>query len=116
MTVTSISLAEWYIEGARLFGTNSLKWKFVCPACGHVQAVEDFRPFKSQGATVETARLNCIGRYSGPKRRAFGDDGPGPCDYTSGGLSDLRPVTIVIGPDETIRSFAFAPAPAKEGK
>lgn len=84
-----------------------LKWRFVCPACGHVQAVEDFRPYKAQGVTADTARFNCIGRYAGAKRRAFGGAGPGPCDYTSGGLLDIRPV-VVVTPDGEIKTFAFA--------
>jgi hypothetical protein len=107
------TLGEWLAEGERRFGPDQIKWRFKCPACGHVQAVEDFRPFKSQGGvTAETARFNCIGRYAGAKRRAFGDDGPGPCDYTSGGLLDLRPV-IVLADGQEVRSFDFAdPDPA----
>lgn len=103
------SVAAWLAEGERRFGTDIFKWKFVCPACGHVQAVEDFRPFKSMGATAETARFNCIGRYGGPARRWLGGEGPGPCDYTSGGLFDIRTVTITTEDGTTVRSFDFAP-------
>lgn len=106
--VQTMTLAEWKEEGTRRFGHDQLKWRFVCPACGHTQAVEDFRPFKPQGATAEDARFNCIGRFSGDKRRAFGGNGPGPCDYTSGGLFDIRPLAITMPDGSTIRSFAFA--------
>jgi len=101
------TMDEWLAEGTRRFGPNQLKWRFVCPACGRVQAVEDFRPYKPQGATAESARFNCIGRYAGAQRRAFGGEGPGPCDYTSGGLFDIRPVTVTID-GEAHKSFAFA--------
>lgn len=72
-TIQVMELGEWLAEGERRFGADRLKWRFVCPSCGHIQAVEDFRPFKSKGATAETAYFNCIGRYSGAKRDAFGE-------------------------------------------
>lgn len=105
----TLTLDEFTAEGQRRFGPSQLKWKFVCPACGHVQAVEDFRPYKAQGATAETARFNCIGRYSGAKRKAFGGDGPGPCDYTSGGLFNISPLTVTDNEGKILgRSFDFA--------
>src|SRR5690606_42004973 len=112
---SEFTLAQWLAEGERRFGPNQLKWRFVCPACGHVQAVEDFRPYKDRGGvTAETVRFNCIGRYCGPNPDA-GLNGTGkekgPCDYTSGGLFDLRPVTVVKPSGERIRSFAFADTP-----
>lgn len=108
--VRSVSLSDWLADGERRFGTDQLKWKFVCPCCGHVQAIEDFRPYKGMGATAETARFNCIGRYAGAKRKAFGDgDGPGPCDYTSGGLFDVRPVCVSMPDGSRVGAFEFAP-------
>lgn len=88
-----------------------LRWKFVCPACGHVQMPEDFRPFKHiKGVDADTARFNCIGRYSGADANA-GLSGSGkekgPCNYTSGGLFDLRP-DVVVTPEGEVKSFAFA--------
>ena len=95
----------WVAKGKRLFGTDPMKWRFVCPSCGHIQAVEDFKPYKDQGATPDTARFNCIGRYDG-----HGDtvmcSGKSPCNYTSGGLICLAPVKVVDG-DEVFRCFAF---------
>ncbi len=105
-----ITLEEWLAEGERRFGKDVLKWKFMCPACEHVQSAEHFRQYKAQGATPETARFNCIGRYAGAMRRAFGGQGPGPCDYTSGGLFDIRPVTVMT-PDGDVKTFAFAKDP-----
>jgi hypothetical protein len=107
-------LAEWLSEGERRFGPDRLKWRFICPVCGHVEAVEDFRPFKATGATAESAYFNCIGRYAGPKRRAFGGDGPGPCDYTTGGLFNISPVTITETGGKPASSFEFAEAVTEE--
>lgn len=55
---------EWVAKGKALFGDDMLKWKFVCPGCGHVQTPEDFRAFKDKGATPDSARNECIGRYT----------------------------------------------------
>lgn len=107
----TLTLAEWRAEGLARFGPKELLWRFQCPACGHIQKPEDFRPIKERGVSVtaETARFNCIGRYTDNPKRAFGDSpsGPGPCDYTSGGLFDIRPVTVVTEHDGSIRSFEF---------
>ena len=106
-----MTLAEWTAEGERRFGSSQMKWRFECPGCGHEQAVEDFRPYKEQGATAESARFNCIGRYSGAKRWAFGEPGGGPCDYTSGGLFDIRPWTVKFPDGAEVKTFAFANSP-----
>lgn len=116
MSVKKMSFADWSAEGERRFGSDQMKWRFVCPCCGHNQAIEDFKPYKHLGATAETARFNCIGRFAGVKRKAFGEgDGPGPCDYTSGGLFDVRPVWVDMPSGETIGAFEFAPATQPEG-
>lgn len=111
-----MTIDEWMAEGTRRFGPDQFKWRFVCPACGHVQAVEDFRPYKASGATAETAHFNCIGRYAGADANA-GLSGTGkakgPCNYTSGGLFDLRPLTIITA-DGDVKVFAFADVPNKE--
>jgi phage terminase large subunit GpA-like protein len=105
-----VSFADWMADGERRFGTDQMKWRFVCPCCGHVQAIEDFKPYKGMGATAEAARFNCIGRYTGAKRQAFVEvDGDGPCDYTSSGLFDVRPVWVNMPSGEKIGSFEFAP-------
>lgn len=105
--VTRLTIAEWEAIGTERFGPDKLSWRFACPACGHVQTPEDFRVHEVH---AETALFSCIGRWAGPKRKAFGGEGAGPCDYTSGGLINIAPI-IVKGPDgEEKTSFAFAEA------
>lgn len=110
MELQRMTLAEWMAEGKRRFGNDQLRWKFVCPACSHVQAVEDFRPFKDKGAQAADANFNCIGRFSGSTRRAFEDEGPGPCNYTSGGLFNISPILVKDEDGKECSSFAFAEA------
>lgn len=102
----TVTLEEWHREGVELFGEDQTKWRFVCPACGHVQSPEDFEPYKVRGANVHSAYMNCIGRYLPGRSEAF-EEGPGPCNYTGGGLFDLRPVIVDIGTARPGRAFEF---------
>jgi hypothetical protein len=105
-----MSYQQWLDEGKRRFGADFLKWRFVCPSCGHVQAVEDFRPFKDAGATADSARSECIGRYMGAKV-AFDAAKWKPCNYALFGLFRLKHVEVEIeGKPEPSRSFHFAEA------
>lgn len=88
---------EWVKRGIELFGIDVRKWKFVCPSCGNIQTIEDFRKYKEQGATAEDVRFNCIGRFTGSQNKAFGQKGvtKSPCDYSSGGVFDINPLVVV---------------------
>lgn len=109
---------EWFAEGTRRFGNDFGEWRFVCPACGHVQAVKDFKPYKDQGAKPDSARTVCIGRFSGSTKNA-GLDGTGkakgPCNYTCGGLFNLNPVKIKTEQGE-LTSFEFAEKPKDDNE
>jgi len=109
-TIVETTLEEWQEEGKRLFGEDEFKWEFVCPSCGHVQSAEDFRSYKEQGATPNTAMLSCIGRYDGHMDNdAFGSPGKGkePCNYTSGGLFNINPVSVLNNDGTKLRVFDF---------
>ncbi|MBK6616387.1 VVA0879 family protein [Ottowia sp.] len=113
-TTRSISHAEWLAEAERLFGPNPLKWRFVCPSCGHVASVEDW---KSAGASEGEVAFSCVGRHSTEEHKAakavFGRQG-GPCNYAGGGLFKLNPVAVDFGDNEGPRmTFEFAPAPTE---
>lgn len=105
----SLTFEQWRQEGVERFGSDEEKWAFVCPSCGHVQKVGDFRPFKDAGAHPDSAMGVCIGRYDG-----HGDvklfTRPGPCNYTSGGLFNLNPVTVTRPDGKDVLVFEFAQA------
>lgn len=101
-----MTVEEWRARGIELFGEDMAKWRFVCPGCKHVQVLEDFRPYKDRGATPDSVRMECIGRYSGGRSWANGR-GPGPCDYAGYGLFRISPVVVVDGENE-LHAFAFA--------
>ena len=96
---------EWIGKGKQLFGDNFEEWRFVCPGCGHIQSVGDFRIFKDRGATPESAREECIGRYTGGRSWMLGEGGS-PCDYAGYGLLRISPVEVVDG-EEVFHCFAF---------
>ena len=103
---------EWMKEGKRLFGEEFLNWKFKCPMCGNIQTPEEFRKFKDNGASPDSARQECIGRYL-PKDKvttAFGDKNKkvkSPCDYASYGLFRIGHNIKLDNGKETV-SFPFA--------
>lgn len=100
---------QWTAEGKRRFGENIAKWRFVCPICGNVAAVEDYRQFEAQGATAESATEECIGRYTGSGRRAFGaaEDNVRPCDYAVYGLFRIPGVVVEMAGGQKRMAFAF---------
>jgi predicted RNA-binding Zn-ribbon protein involved in translation (DUF1610 family) len=106
--------AEWLAEGKRIFGEDFNQWKFVCPMCGHVQTIQDFRDLHARGydVTPDTARFNCYGRYvpAEGRRSAFIDGKEtikSPCDYTSGGLFICSPVVVIDDAGTRHSSFDF---------
>ena len=110
MEIKTTTKEEWLAKGKELFGEDVMKWRFVCPSCGHIQVVEDFKPYKDKGASPETAYFNCIGRYDGHEAVEI-CSGKSPCNYTSGGLFCLSPIRVVDG-EKTIKAFAFAQSPS----
>lgn len=98
---TAMTRNEWYAEGTRLFGKDVMKWRFVCPSCGHIATVQDWH---DAGADEDIVAFNCIGRSLPERSEAFGGKGTGPCNYTGGGLFNINPIRV-----GGQRVFAFAP-------
>ena len=100
------TLKEWQAEGKKRFG-DMMKWKFVCPMCGHVASVQDF---KDAGAdSPDCAYVECIGRYQGKGSAEKGDSSG--CDWCAYGLFGIPNdnFDIVVTPDgreEKIFQFA----------
>lgn len=101
---TTMTKAHWEAEGARRFGADIMLWRFACPVCGHVAAVQDW---KAAGASEGEVAFSCVGRRIEGSRQAFEKSGSGPCTYAGGGLFRLNPVTVVDG-DKEHQVFAFA--------
>lgn len=113
---TIYTRAEWLAEGKRRFGEDFHAWRFQCPVCKNVAAVADYRKYSDQGATMNSATCECIGRYEEDARRPvyrpFGQNEPGtpqqPCDYAGYGLLRLSPVRVVDSDGHETHCFAFA--------
>ena len=92
---------QWRAEAVELFGPDPMDWKFVCPSCGHVASVRDW---KDAGATEGEAAFSCVGRHlNADDKNTFQKKG-GPCQYAGGGLFKLNPVKV----DGHENVFAFA--------
>ncbi len=105
-TIECVSHEWWLGEGRRRFGEYFGNWKFVCPVCGNVARVDEFRPHQEQGARPNSATQHCIGRYQSG-RSAFSGEGKGPCDYAAYGLLRLAPCRVLVDGKEA-QCFAFA--------
>lgn len=100
----TITYDEWIKEAQARFGTDSMRWKFVCPVCGHVASVADW---KRVGAGEGEVAFSCVGRHIASAKQAFEENGTGPCTYAGGGLFRLNPVTVRRGSEEH-QVFEFA--------
>lgn len=102
------SEADWRKEAVRRFGPDPMGWRFVCPCCEHKATVADY---KAAGAPTGAVAFSCVGRWLGAKaaaRDAFGGKGPGPCNYTGGGLINLNPIKVMLDKGGEMFAFAFA--------
>lgn len=101
---------EWRAQARERFGNDPMKWRFVCPSCGHVAAVEDWR---KAGAPEGAVAFSCIGRFTGDRAtaadNAFKKAG-GPCNYTSGGLICINGLVIECEDSHVIPVFEVASA------
>ena len=82
---------EWLTEAKRRFGDDPMDWRFVCPSCGHIASVKDW---KDAGAAEGEVAFSCVGRHLGAdSSKTFKKEG-GPCNYAGGGLFKLNPVSV----------------------
>ena len=104
------SAEEWRAEGKRRFGNDIMKWKFVCPMCGHVAAVEDFKAAGVQDP-ANCAYQECIGRYTGAGSPSKKNQGKG-CDWAAYGFFGIPKggAFIITGEDSGAQVFEFAEA------
>lgn len=99
------TLSQWLEEGKKLFGEDYTKWKFKCPACGHVQSVQDFIDIAIDG---NNAYSECIGRYTGKGSPVKGDTSG--CNWAAYGLFGTlgNGRTVINENGKEIEVFEFA--------
>ena len=98
-----MTVDERRAEGTRRFGSDEMHWQFICPSCGHIASVQDW---KDAGAEESAVAFSCVGRWlTGAKQ--IGEKS-GPCNYAGGGLFRLNPMKVVCEGDVVIDVFDFA--------
>lgn len=107
---TKLTYDEWMAQGRARFGENTDLWRFVCPSCGNIQEIGDFRKYKDRGAVPDCAAELCIGRFTGAEG-AFDPAKYKPCNYTANGLICLCTTVVVFPNGDQQPVFEFAPAP-----
>lgn len=83
-----VKIKDWHKELIARFGKNHKDWKFICPACGHIQSISDFMEIDID---PNYAYSNCIGRHTGRNDKT-GKEG---CNYTINGLISLNKTTVI---------------------
>lgn len=111
-TMFRISLADWLNEAEARFGKSLRKMRVTCPACKFEQSGQDFLNLGVSAEEVATLiGFSCIGRKQKKCRDALTQSGPGPCNYTNGGLIRLGPICIQLTDGKEIYVFDFADGP-----
>lgn len=103
------SVDAWRAEGERLFGEDVTKWKYKCPMCGHVAAVQDFIDAGLDGQeAANSAYCECIGRYTGKGSPKKGDSSG--CNWAGYGLFGIPHggVIVMTGEGSGQHIFEFA--------
>jgi len=100
----SVSVEAWEAKGRELFGEDKLKWRFVCPACGHEMSGERVRTdftehMEKLRASDYRIESECIGRHL---------PGVG-CNWCAYGL--FRGPVLVVDGGKEIAVFDFAGKP-----
>lgn len=101
-----IKIADWLKELRSRFGEDDEEWKFVCPSCGHVQSVADF---KAIGVDGNKAYYECIGRY----KNIDGKTDKKACKYTLCGLFVLDHDTVINNEFLPVNVFKMADVPGE---
>lgn len=104
----SLTREQYFAEAEKRYGKNKREWKFKCPSCGHVAAVQDW--LDHEGGDTMVA-FSCVGRLMGSAQELGSKDG-GPCNYVGDGLFRLNPIPVQDDEsDEVSWFFDFADDP-----
>ena|SRR5690606_32180606 len=98
------TLKEWLDEGKERFGDDFTKWKFECPACGHVNTGKEFADL---GIDLNSMYNECIGRHTGKGSPQKGDSSG--CNWAAYGLfGTLGKGRIILNDGKESEVFDFA--------
>lgn len=92
---------EFQAEAERRFGQFE-NWKFVCPHCGYVAMVLEW---KMAGAEIRYAGRSCVGNWRNKPTDVLAAGGP--CSYKG---DELNPIRMVDERGHVVRVFALADA------
>lgn len=102
--MTEITFDAWQEMAKKLFPEGSDTVAFVCPSCGHVATVREYREAKAPDGAIG---FSCIGRWTdADDRQTFQKQG-GPCQYAGGGLIGLNPIRVTFPDGKVIDYFDF---------
>lgn len=101
------SLDDWRADGEKRFGPDVKKWRFKCPMCGHVAAVQDFADAGAKDP-ANSAYEECLGRYTGKGSPKEGDSSG--CNWAAYGLFGITKggAYVFTGPEQGAHIFEFA--------
>ncbi len=121
--MNTMTQEEFLEEAKRRFGPNVRNWKFVCPACGTVQSVQQLLDavIESGGKKEEVhgyIGYSCIGRFTGQgdagisahSKKQPWDKG---CNWTLGGLMWIHELEVIMPDGHKRPTFELAPADAQ---
>ena len=89
---------EFMAEGESRFGSDFERWRFVCPHCGYVATVIEW---KQAGAGIESVGRSCVGNWKSVDALSAS----GPCTYKG---DDRNPCFVVFADGVVRRVFAYA--------
>ena len=97
---------EFLAEGERRFGKNVREWKFVCPACGTIQSVQQLMDVViASGGTKDDVHgyvgFSCFGRFTGQRDEGIAANHRGEkwdkgCNWTLGGLFQIHTLAVTM--------------------
>lgn len=100
-SVEYTSKEAWFEHAENIFGTSDYReWRWVCPACNRIQKMDEFEPFKDDGASPNSVYSECLGRYNGGRK------GPYKCDWAAYGLFSGPDFVMHNGEKQPVFKFA----------
>lgn len=116
----TITQQEFFDEANRRFGPKVHDWKFVCPACGTVQSVQQLLDaVLASGGTKDDVHgyigFSCIGRFTrqgdaGIAAKNRGETWDKGCNWTLGGFLQMHSLEVVLEDGHKCPTFELAEA------